>query len=242
MQVSSINNVSTSNKANFKGAVDKSVIKYLNNTCLHSNNTKEARVFADKILEKLTLFMKTLHKDTIISIKDEMMTHRLILPIDDSPFNVDKAYNQYFTEFSNKTTKSKFSLGHPCEFIVGGWAKPIKRTEKKILGPHENEALKRFDTHVNALIEFFSDDNKDADRLLFNNMLKYNRDRLTFLPDFIEKFRQNKVEEKAKKIANEFGMKPTKKQLDGFLRYEADDPVSRIRRGFTVRSGLHYQV
>ena len=62
---------------NFKGAVDKSVIRYLDNTCLHSNNTKEARVFADKILEKLTQFMKTLHKDTIISVKEEMVTRTI---------------------------------------------------------------------------------------------------------------------------------------------------------------------
>ena len=37
-------------------------------------------------------------------------------------------------------------------------------------------------------------------------------------------------------------MKPTEKQKDGFLRYEADDPVSRIRRGFTVRSALFYEL
>ena len=227
---------------NFKGAVDKSVIRYLDNTCLHSNNTKEARVFADKILEKLTQFMKTLHKDTIISVKEEMVTRRVSLPFDDEPAYIDTGLRKYFTEFSNKTTKSKFSLSHPCEFIVGGWAKPIKRSEKILLDSHDDMALKQFDTHVNTLIKFFSDDNKDADRLLFNNMLKYNRDRLTFLPDFIEKFRQNKVEEKAKKIANEFGMKPTEKQKDGFLRYEADDPASRIRRGFTVRSALFYEL
>ena len=226
---------------NFKGAVDKSVIRYLDNTCLHSNNTKEARVFADKILEKLTQFMKTLHKDTIISVKEEV-TRRVSLPFDDEPAYIDTGLRKYFTEFSNKTTKSKFSLSHPCEFIVGGCAKPIKRSEKILLDSRDDMALKQFDTHVNTLIKFFSDDNKDADRLLFNNMLKYNRDRLTFLPDFIEKFRQNKVEEKAKKIANEFGMKPTEKQKDVFLRYEADDPVSRIGRGFTVRSALFYEL
>ena len=42
--------------------------------------------------------------------------------------------------------------------------------------------------------------------------------------------------------ANEFGMKSTEKQKDGFLMYEADTPVSRIRRGFTVRSALHYEL
>ena len=141
MQISPIQQDRNYRNNNFKGAVDKSVIRYLDNTCLHSNNTKEARVFADKILEKLTQFMKTLHKDTVISVKEEMVTRRVSLPFDDEPAYIDTGLRKYFTEFSNKTTKSKFSLSHPCEFIVGGWAKPIKRSEKILLDSHNDMAL-----------------------------------------------------------------------------------------------------
>lgn len=225
---------------NFKGAVDKSVIRYLDNACLHSNNTKEARVFADKTLEKLTQFMKTLHKDTIISVKEEKVTRRVSLPFDDKPAYVDTGMRKHFTEFSNKTTKSKFSLSHNSEFIVGGEPKPLAWKNRFLFDSTDNDALEQFDRHINALIEFFSDNNKDADRLLFNNMLEYSRDRFTLLPDFIEKFRQNRIEEKAKRIAKEFGMQSAPKQTTRFVRYEADNPSSRIGEGFTVRSALHY--
>lgn len=243
MQIFPINNISTLNKTNFKGAVDKSVIRYLDNACLYSNKPEEARVFADKILKKLTQFMKTLHKNTIISVKEEMITHRVSLPFDDGPAYVDTGFKKHFTEFSNKTTKSKFSLSHNSEFIVAGREpKPLAWKNRFLFGSTENNALEQFDRHINALIEFFSDNNKDADRLLFNNMLKYSRDRFrfTFLPDFIEKIRQNKIEEKAKRIAKEFGMQPAKKQSARFVRYEADNPSSRIGEGFTVRSAIHY--
>lgn len=239
MQVSSINSLSTSNKANFKGVVDKSVIRYLDNACLRSN-TKEAKLFADKTLEKLTQFMKTLHKDTVISVKEEMITRRVSLPFDDGPAYVDTGMRKHFTEFSNKTTKSNFSLSHDSEFIVGGKPKSLAWENRILLGSTDNVALEQFDKHINALIEFFSDNNKDADRLLFNNMLKYSRDRFTLLPDFIEKFRQNRTEEKAKKIAKEFGMQPAKKQSTRFVKYEADNSSSRLGQAFTVRSALHY--
>ena len=112
MQVSSINNVSTSNKVNFNGVVDKSVIRYLDNTCLHSNNTKEARVFADKILEKLTQFMKTLHKDTIISVKEEMVTRRFGVS---TPTNIDVGLKAQpittFLLYFSASTYSFFSYG-----------------------------------------------------------------------------------------------------------------------------------
>lgn len=50
-------------------------------------------------------------------------------------------------------------------------------------------------------------------------MKKNNPDRFTILPSFIEKYKQNKIEVKAKKIANELDIKPTKNQLDGISRY-----------------------
>ena len=69
---------------------------------------------------------------------------------------------------------------------------------------------------------------------------KQPRDRFTLLPDFIEKIRQNRIEEKAKRIAKEFGMQSAPKQTTRFVRYEADNPSSCIGEGFTVRSALHY--
>ena len=56
MKVSPINNTQMSNSTNFKGIVDKSVIKYLDNACLNNSNPQNAKIVANRILEKLTNF------------------------------------------------------------------------------------------------------------------------------------------------------------------------------------------
>ena len=233
MQVLSINSVSTSNKTNFQGTVDKSVVKYLQKACSYSSNPEEARVTANNILEKLTRFMKTLHKDTVFSVKERSVFEQIELPFDPKIAYVDSGYKLYFTEFSNKTTKSRFSVSNPKEFIVGNIQKSFASKGSFIHGFYSGDALQQFETHVNALFDYFSN-SKDVDRLLFNNMRKHSGRRFSILPDFIQNYRQNRAEAKAKKIAKEFGMEPSEKQSSKFMEYKADDETANIQDAYTM--------
>jgi hypothetical protein len=238
MKISPINNTQTSKSTNFKGIVDKSVIKYLDNVCLNNSNPQNAKIVANRILEKLTNFMKPLHNDTVFSVKTAPVLQSIILPFDDKCAKIDTETHLTYTLFSNKKTQTQFTLSDKHEFLMKG--KQMMLEKGRFIYPFASEnSLEKFEEHVDATIELFSNNNKDVDRILFNNMLISKRNRYSNLPDFIEKLRQKRIEANIFKMSKEFGMKPTEeKTTRNFVKYKANEESSTMGNSYTVRVAI----
>lgn len=191
----------TNRNRTFKGSVDKSVYRYLDKVC---HETADVVTMKNEIIENLNTFMSPLHKDTIFSIKNIPAIRTYLLPFPKDTINV--AYElvdigNYQTFFSNKKTKTSFSLSERYTFVHDKNSKSYIPPEKCIWKSWQEDKLSAFKSHVEAVIKFFDKDRGyDVDNVLYNNRFVKRPLIESFLPKFIVRRRI----ERDKKLAPEF--------------------------------------
>ncbi len=213
MQVRPVNSEYSLNKNSFQGSVDKSVYKYVKNAKLHCEDSEKAEALSSYIIHTIEQFMQPLHEDTVFSIVEDLHAKEVRLPFSEPHIQYTfVSVGDYQSLFSNKKIKSEFSMSRKFERIRDNNSGQYYDVQKDFLGmPNSTGALERLKSHVDNIVEFFNNHNKDfnVDSILYNQRLRCLKYFRTLTPNFIKKMQYKNTE----KLKTDFYTEPFNKDV-----------------------------
>lgn len=230
-----INKNNQNNKTNFKGYVDHSVVKYLDDICVACNKDASTSGFnceamAINIYQKLDNLLTKLHDKTTFSIRYDKVKRPIMLPFSSQVEYVDSGVSVANSVFANELTKTSFSMSDTRTVIFDGQRYTrLPAGATSIMTPQWGKsAMLAFNRHVDGLVEFFGNKEQDVDKILFFDMVKQTRLKATnsILPKWFISLQLNKRGKVADSLAEEFGV--TKRYSEEFRQIAQNSTITQI--------------